>query len=180
MVTMKSAGKLYLACQAENRVVVVDTENDTVSGSIEIQGAPANLLLSPDERHLCVACLSSGEVVLVDTASDQIASRIGIGDSAMGLCFSGDGKLLLATDYCGKKLSAIDFPNREVLKPSLPTRDADGNPFGIAAVDDGRTTKVFVTKESWPPRISCPNPIKNTSDNIAVFLIQKPAEPLSE
>lgn len=175
MVSTKSAGKLYIAFQAANLVAMVDTVNDTITNTIAIEGGPANIILSPNDRYLCIACFNSDKVVVMDTDTDQVVSDYPIDGNPLGLCFNKDGKVLFVSGYCYRSLTLIDLANHEVVQPQLNTGLDDGNPYAVTAVDDGAKCKVYVTKESWSQRTHCAGPTHSPNNNISVFSIQIPA-----
>lgn len=166
--------KLYLAYQGGIGVAVVDTVRNVLINQIHIPGSgPVNIALSPDDKYLCIACFDSGKVALADTTTDKVVVTFDVGNNPLGMSFSDDGNFLFVTNYCDKTLSVIDFNRQVVLQPAVPTGEADGNPCAVGVLDKADAYRVYVTKESWPGRVSCSHPVKNTSDNISVLSLMK-------
>jgi len=172
----KASKKLYAISQDANAVFVIDTVSDSLMNIIETGNLPSNMLLSPDNKYLCVSSFASEQLIMIDTESDTIAYRLPVGPAVRAMRFSDDGKLLIAANYCSKSALVIDFTIQEVLSPPLEMPRTDGSPFDIAIINDKDGYKLFISKESWTPRVSCADPVKNTNDNIAAFSIMKPAD----
>lgn len=171
----KSANKLYLACEGENYVVVIDTVGDKVLTKIAVQNRPSNALLSPNGKYLYVANFGANTVSVVDTDTDSVVSTLTVGNAPLAMGLNSDGNVFFVGNYCSKTLSVVDINNNVVLPQQLATGEANGNPFDMAVYTEGNDySKVYVAKESFPPRVDCPDPKKNTSLEIAVFSIQKP------
>jgi len=166
--------KLYLAYQDGIGVGVVDTGRNSLINQIHIPGSgPVSIRLSPDDKYLCIACFDSGKVALADTTTDKVVTTLDVGRNPLGMSFSDDGNFLFVTNYCDKTLSVIDFNRQVVLQPAVSTGEADGNPCDVAVLDKADVYRVYVTKESWPGRVTCSHPVKNTSDNISVLSLMK-------
>jgi len=174
IVCAKTRNKLYMASRSDKVINVVDTKSNKLLTKIAASSDPLTIALSPDEQYLCIACFGSGQVIITATANDAIVATLNVGSKPAGMCFSNDGKILFVTDYCAKTLCLVDFVNRKVVSPVLTTGAASSNPYGIAAIDNGRDTRVYVTKESWPERTSCSAPGPNNNDDITAFMITKP------
>lgn len=174
IVCARTRNKLYMASRSEKVINVVDTNSNKLLTKIAVNSDPLTIVLSPDEQYLCIACFGSGQVIIAATVNDGIVATLNVGSKPAGLGFSNDGRILFVTDYCNKTISLIDFANRKVVSPVLTTGAGSSNPYGIAAIDSGRETRVYVTKESWPERTSCSAAGPNNNDDIAVFVITKP------
>jgi YVTN family beta-propeller protein len=171
----KSANKLYLACEGENYVVVIETVGNTVLTKIAVQNRPSNALLSPNGKYLYVANFGASTVSVVDTETDTVVSTLTVGTAPLAMGLNSDGNVFFVGNYCSKTLSVVDINNNVVLPQQLATGEANGNPFDMVVYTEGNDyAKVYVAKESFPPRVDCPDPKKNTSLEIAVFSIQKP------
>jgi len=175
----RASSKLYVACPDRDQLSIIHTEQGTILGEMAVSNGPSSLALSPDEKYLCVSCFRSNEIVLIDTATDTKIKTLTVGNNPLGACFSSDGKMLFVANYCSKSVSVIEMATLQVSQ-TMPTTSSDGNPFAVAVLNDVQGYKVYVTKESWPQRMSCSNPVKNTTDNISVFSIVKPVNTSTE
>lgn len=176
MIGLRSADKIYIACKTLNKVLVLNTQSDRIEDTIEVAASPVSLAISPDERYLCVACADADNIIVINTTTDKVAATIPVGNYPQGMSFTGDGRLLFVTNYCSKTLSAIDMRQLLAIGSTISTGAADGNPLAVAVFDDVSDYKVYITKESWPGRTTCTNPVKNTTDNISIFSILKPVD----
>jgi len=165
--------RLFVASTSKGSLATINTVTDNVDNVRHDALAP-DMILSPDGECVCLAAPTGRAVVLLDARSTEVREIFDIRGTPFGLCFSPDGKYLLVTNYCNKTVEVIDYLSKELLEPALPTGTTDGNPFAVAAVDDGTNIRVVVSKESWPQRLTCANPVTNTTDNITVYSILKP------
>lgn len=165
--------RLFVTFTTVDRIVVINTVTDEIVSS-DSHPPPSAMILSPDGDHVCMAIPTARVVVLLDAKNGEYRNVFDVRGTPFGLCFSPDGKFLVVTNYCNKTIVVIDYLSKEELEPALPTGNTDGNPFAIAALDDGTDLRLVVTKESWPQRLSCTDPVANTTDNITLYSILKP------
>lgn len=175
-------GKLYLACEGENYVVVINTTNDTVETPyITVGNRPVDVLASPNGQFIYVANFGSNTISVINTATDTVFSTLTVGAAPSCLALNSDGTVFFVGNYCDKTLSIVDINQNLVLPQTLPTGDSAGNPFDLAVyTENSDYTRVYIAKESFTPRISCVNPNPNSSLDIAVYSIQEPGRSSSE
>jgi len=171
----RPANKLYLACEGENYVVVIDMNGNNVLGKIAVRNRPSNVLLSQNGKYLYAANFGSDTVSVIDTETDTVVSTLTVGNAPLPMALNGDGNVFFVGNYCSKTLSVIDINNNVVLPQQLATGDTNGNPFDMAVYTEGNDyTRVYVAKESFQPRADCAG--NNNSLEISVFSIQKPLQ----
>jgi len=171
----RPANKLYLACEGENYVVIIDMNGSNVLGKIAVRNRPSNVLLSPNGKYLYAANFGSDTVSVINTETDTVESTLTVGNAPLPLALNGDANVFFVGNYCSKTLSVVDINNNVVLPQQLATGDTNGNPFDMAVYTEGNDyTRVYVAKESFQPRADCAG--NNNSLEISVFSIQKPLQ----
>jgi DNA-binding beta-propeller fold protein YncE len=114
MLLNRAQNRLYVACDATDQVVVIDTATDAVVGRITASipnlvvdgkrkgfgAAPNGLALSPDEKTLYVTCGGLNAVAVVRLAGDggDVAGLIPTGHYPSAVTVSADGRMLYVSN----------------------------------------------------------------------------------
>jgi YVTN family beta-propeller protein len=90
-------GRLYLAHQGANQVVVVDTAQLRVVGTVPAIESVQGLALAPALGRLYAAATGSNEVAVIDVASGRVVDRVPAGEAPDGLVYvSSPGRLFVS------------------------------------------------------------------------------------
>ncbi len=166
--------KLYLACEGENKVAVIDTNTDAVK-YITVGNRPVDVLSSFNGQYVYVANFGKNTVSIIETSSDTVTDTLTVGKAPSRLALNKNNTVLFVANYCDKTLSIVDLETKHVLPQTLSTDNSASNPFDMAVyTEDSDYTRVYTAKESFSPRINCNNPNPNSNLNIAVYSIQEP------
>jgi YVTN family beta-propeller protein len=111
----ESRGRLYVANSNSDSVSVIDTTNNTVLRTIDVQPfpqkvagiAPTALTLSSDGAHLYVACGGINAAAVVSTADGRIRGSIPTGWYPNALALSPDGGSLAVATLLGPGAGAM-------------------------------------------------------------------------
>ena len=76
---------LYVATRDANKVVLVDCPGLSVAGALELEGSPARVRLTADDRFLLVTLMRTGQLAVLDTATRREVVRLTVGAGAEGL-----------------------------------------------------------------------------------------------
>lgn len=134
--------KLFVSCERDGLVAVVDTDSLKVTKSIQVGDNPTYMALDHSQRHLYVSCSSSDSVSVVDTQTDLVTATILVrpaaqrglpGANPLGLHTSSDGKTLFVAVSDLNAIAVIDV-DRQQLKGFIPT---GWYPTAVAPVSGG-------------------------------------------
>ena len=97
IISTLNGSKMYVANTLSDTVSVIDTSNNSVTGTISLAmfstepsmgGMPNNLALSGDGKYLYVSMGSDNAIAVIDTASDQVVGRIPTAVYPSGVAFN--------------------------------------------------------------------------------------------
>ncbi len=102
----EARGRLYVSLWAQAAVAVIDTAAWRVTGRIEVEEHPNELLLSADGARLFVANANRNSVSVIDTAADRVAETLvatlspdaAPGNTPDSLALSADGGRLFVSN----------------------------------------------------------------------------------
>jgi len=89
--------KVYVACEAANRVLVLDARKHTVLTSIPVPAAPAGIAAAPDGSAVYVVSNEGAQVTEIDPRTDAVVKSVGVTEHPWSISVSGDGKSLFVT-----------------------------------------------------------------------------------
>jgi DNA-binding beta-propeller fold protein YncE len=95
------AGRILVAVQSRNQIVVIDPTTFTVTGRVDVPGCehPHGLALDPDHRVGFIACDGNATLHTLDLDTDQTSNPQPVGDTPDVLAFDpGDGRLYVAAE----------------------------------------------------------------------------------
>ena len=126
--------RLFVACENTNEVLLVDTAEGKVSGSVKVGSYPFGLALSPDESRLYVSNRRDRTVSVVDVAKLAVTQTIPVGDDPHGLVTDAAGEFLYVANLYTDDLSVIDTRNFKEVK----RLESGRTPFEVALAPDGK------------------------------------------
>ena len=145
----KDGKKIYIPSFDENKIYVIDTEQNFVSKEIKIT-APYSLAISPDQKQFFIAN-DKQEILVFDVKTNQNTAAIKVGSKPYDLVFSHDGKRVFVTNNFSDSVSVIDVKENKVVttitvskKPRGIALAASGN-FLYVANYDGASISVIST-----------------------------------
>lgn len=121
--------KLYVSCERDGFVAVVNAENLKTEKMIEVGTNPTYMALDNSQRRLFVSCSSSDTVSVIDTLTDAVTATILVrpaaqrglpGANPLGLHPSDDGKTLFVALSDLNAIAVIDV-EKERLMGFIPT-----------------------------------------------------------
>jgi DNA-binding beta-propeller fold protein YncE len=93
------AGRLYVACDLDYKVLVIDLTNRHVEAAIDVQEAGHWIALAPEAGRIYVSAHGTQPFVsVIDVHSRRVIDRIRIAHGTMGITVSPDGRTLLAAN----------------------------------------------------------------------------------
>lgn len=127
--------RLFIACAAANRILVLDTRRAMVTNVINVPASPSGLALSSDGGRLYVTCAAPESTVAVfDTASGRLQNKLSAGHTAMAPQLSPTGRTLYVCNRFDNDVSVIGLPaGREIARIAVSRE-----PVAAALTPDGR------------------------------------------
>lgn len=136
---------VYVSSQIGRRIHVIDSQTLEDLAQVELpQGdEPFDLEITPDGSEIWVTnFVPRGGILVIDTATRTIVERVDrVGLHTLGLDFSPDGRLAIASSRGNNRVSLIDASTRRVLA-RLTVED----PYGVLFDDTGN--RFFTTSET--------------------------------
>lgn len=127
--------RLFIACAAANRVLVLDTRRAMVTNVINVPASPSGLALSSDGGRLYVTCAAPESTVAVfDTASGRLQNKLNAGHTAMAPLLSPSDRTLYVCNRFDNNVSVIGLPSGQEIARIAVSRE----PVAAALTPDGR------------------------------------------
>ncbi len=130
---------LLIGCEFDGMVVKVDVKQMRVRGTMNVQGLPVDVKLSPNGRVFFVANQGTGGVSVVDPTSMRVVKFIPTGRGAHGMAISRDTTELYVTDRLAGTIAVIDVSTRSVVRtwtvggsPDMVQVSADGSQLWVS------------------------------------------------
>lgn len=111
-----AAGRLYVACDLDHKVLVIDRASRHIEAAIDA-GEPGHwIALAPEEGRIYVSAHGTQPFIsVIDVRSRRVIDRIPVEHGTMGITVSPDGRTVLAADAAGPILHIISTrADREV------------------------------------------------------------------
>jgi len=106
---------LYVACEASDSVIVVDTRQREVVAEVSVGNLPHGVALSPDGSDLFVSNRGSDTVSVISTETLAVTTSIPVGDEPHGLVVDAEGRHLYVANAGSHDISVVDIASgREV------------------------------------------------------------------
>lgn len=131
---------VYVSLQDSDEILAIDLATQAVKWKQAVGKMPADLYLTPDDRHLLVGLTGDRfvEVWDVSGAVPKLARRIQTGDGAHSFRAWGDKRHLLVSNRAANTISKIDLATFTVVD-QFP---APAGPDDMELLTDGRTLLV--------------------------------------
>jgi len=134
----KNGERLFVACEASNSLIVVNTINDKIVKEISIGMQPHFVCLSPNGRKAFVSNRASDNVSVVDTRTFEVLSVIDVGDEPHEIAITKNGKTLYVANAGTYDVSVVDVERAKEIKRLAASR----GPWGAALSADGHSVYI--------------------------------------
>ena len=133
-----AAGRLYVACDLDQKVLVIDPASRHIEAAIDAGETGHWIALAPAESRLYVSGHGASPFIsVIDVQSRRVIDRIPVEHGTMGITVSPDGRTVLAADAAGPILHIISArTNRET--GQVRVRDYDRGLYKVFYSPDGR------------------------------------------
>jgi len=115
---------LYVVCQDNDEVRVVDAHANKVVGVVTVGRAPRGIAASSDGRQLYVTNAWSDSVSVIDTTSLKVMQTLATGFEPSGIVVDGSGETLYVANRLSGDISVIDLKAGQESKRLLAGRGA--------------------------------------------------------
>lgn len=125
--------RLYVACEASDSLIVVDTAAGRVVAEVTVGNQPHGVCVAPDDTMVYVSNRGSDTVSAVDSRNLEVVATIDVGDEPHGLVTDADGRRLFVANAGSHDVSVVDLDEvREVkrLAAARGTWDVARSPDG--------------------------------------------------
>ncbi|MDM4766084.1 YncE family protein [Pelomonas sp. SE-A7] len=131
---------VYASLQDSDELTAIDLNTQAVRWKIPVGKMPADIYLTPDDRHLMVALTGDKQVEVYDVsgATPKLAKRIVTGDGAHSFRSLGDKRHVLVSNRAANSISKIDLQSFTV----VDTLPGPGGPDDMEILPDGKTLLV--------------------------------------
>jgi len=131
---------LYVSIQDSDELMVIDLNTQTPRWKIKVGKMPADIYLTPDDKHILVALTGDKLVEIYDVtgAQPKLVKRLPTGNGAHSFRAWGDKRHVLVSNRAGNTISKIDLQGFAVID-QFP---APGGPDDMELLADGKTLLV--------------------------------------
>ena len=133
--------ELWIACEASDSVIVVDTASRRKAAEIVTGGQATDVTFSRDGSLAWVSNRLGDTVTVVDVAKREVVETFATGDEPHGVLFDASGENLYVLNTGEDSISIFDAATRREKRRLAAGR----NPWSLALSPDGRTLAVTNT-----------------------------------
>ncbi|TWU35996.1 multiheme c-type cytochrome [Novipirellula artificiosorum] len=133
MAISPSGEELYVACEASDTVIVIDTETQKRVAEIAVGGQPHDVTFAPSGATAYVSNRLEDSVSEIDVRTRTVCSTFPVGDEPHGLLTDREGQTLFVLNTSSGTVSVVDTQTRTIEK----TLAASRNPWSLALSPDG-------------------------------------------
>lgn len=130
----------YISVQDSDELMAIDLPTQTVKWVIPTGKTPADVYLTPDDKHLLVGLTGENGVQVFDVTGDKgkLVKTILTNPGAHAFRSQGDGKHVFVSDRGSNKISRIDYTTMKV----VDTYKTLAGPDCMEMLNDGKTLLV--------------------------------------
>ena len=135
-------GRVYVTCQSEDVVTVIDLETELISRFIPVGvrpdiESPHNILLSPDGSAFYVVMIGAGRVDKYDAVTYELLGSVDVGLSPAQLRITSDGSRLYASNFDLTFQQPFVYTFGSSMSGDVTAIDIEGNaPHGVTLSGD--------------------------------------------
>jgi len=126
LVASRDGSRLYVACEASDSLIVVDTEQRMVVAEVAIGNLPHGVALSPDGSRVYVSNRGSDSVSVIDATTLEVIASIAVGDEPHGLAADATGRRVFVANAGSHDVSVVDLESGREEKRLAAGRGAWG------------------------------------------------------
>ncbi len=128
----------FIANFGNQTVSIIDTANNNVTATVDVDSMPVGAAVSPDGTKVYVANQEKDTVSVIDMSTNCVIATISVGSKPWGVAINPDGTRVYVTNQASNTVSVIDAMNNTI-KATVPV----GNlPVGVVVNPSG--TRVYV------------------------------------
>ena len=126
-------GKAYIPAVGEKKIVVMNLKTQKETGSVNLIGYPIFIIFSPNRRTIAVnySGKEHNYLTLIDAKDMRVMKNIKAGRRIMFMAYSGNGRLIYASDYFGNSVNVFNVHSGKEVAV-IPVQ----SPSGIFIVPD--------------------------------------------
>jgi YVTN family beta-propeller protein len=133
--------EIWVACEAANSVIVVDTADRRKVAEVPVGGKPTDVAFDPAGRRVFVSNRLDDSVSVVDVRSRKLTATLPVGNEPHGVLLDREGKHLYVLNTSIDSISVFDAQTLQEVKRLTGSR----SPWSLALSPDGR--RILVTHE---------------------------------
>jgi YVTN family beta-propeller protein len=136
---LRPGGKeLWIACEAADEVIILDTATERKLAEIPVGGMPIAVAFTPDGARAFVSNRHDDTVSVIDVAARKVVSTLHVGDEPHGLLVDRQGKHLYVANTSSGDISVFDAKALTNVK----MLNASRGPWSMALSPDGASLLV--------------------------------------
>ena len=109
LIVSRDGRRLYVACEASDSLIVVDTDQRRVIAEVTVGNLPHGVALAPDGLRVYVSNRGSDTVSVIDAGSLEVVDTIDVGDEPHGLVVDAEGRRLYVANAGSHDISVVDL-----------------------------------------------------------------------
>jgi len=136
LVADRDGKTLYITESTAKRVAIFDIASGKVTGTVDLPGTPADIVLAPNGAQLYVSgAVPNGQVHVIDVARRRAVSRLAVGHTPTGLAVAPDGAKLYVCNRYNNNIGVYDLKSGKELARIPVSRE----PVAVAITPDGKS-----------------------------------------
>ncbi len=149
---------VYASLQDSDQIVAIELATQRPRWTVSTGKLPADVYLTPDDRHLLVGLTGDEFVEVYDVAASpaRLLKRIKTGTGAHAFRAWGDGRHVLVSNRVANTISRVDLQALEV----VDTYPAPGGPDCIDVMVDAAGNKTILVTSRWARKLTVIDPGK--------------------
>jgi serine/threonine-protein kinase len=125
-----------------NRVAVLDTRTTRELGTVEVDGGPYALAVTPDQKYVYVPSHDAAKIDVIETGTDRVVDQIPVPNNPHSVTFTPDGMRAYVANHESNMVAVLDVASRRVVdtipvctSPHRVTISPDASRIAVACYD---------------------------------------------